>query len=257
MIPAHDDRPDAQPFLQHLEEFRRALIRSLLALAAGMLVCAPFAPQILGVLRKPLDASIQNPGLLLRSLEVSGAFSMSLLIAFWSGLLLASPFVVFFVGAFIFPGLTRREQKAVLNASGFAVALFATGVWCAYRYMLPLALQVMFGMHQWMGMAPEWTVSNYVVFSLQLLLAFGLVLEMPLLILVLGRLGILNSRQLRERRKLVIVAILIVAAVLTPPDVFSQLLMGLPLILLYEGCIWLIWLWEQKKAGREGTGSET
>jgi sec-independent protein translocase protein TatC len=246
---AHDeqDEEDAKPFLQHLEDLRKMLIRSFIALALGMAIVAPLAPQFLHFLKQPLKLVTSNPDTFLRSIEVSGAFNMSLLIAFWGGLLLAAPFAVFFVGSFIFPGLTRREQKAVLNSSGFAVLLFLAGVFMGYRVMLPMALKVMFGLHGWMGITAEWTVSSYIVFSIQLMLAFGLALELPLLVLVLGQIGVLNSQQLREKRKIVIIVILIIAAVLTPPDVFSQLLMGIPLMLLYELCIWLIWLKERKR----------
>jgi len=246
---AHDEQGerDAKPFLQHLEDLRTMLIRSFLALALGMLIVAPAAPQFLRFLKKPLLIVTSNPDTFLRSIEVSGAFNLSLLIAFWGGLLLAAPFVVFFVGGFIFPGLTRREQNVVRSSSGIAVFLFLAGVFLGYRMMLPVALKVMFGMHDWMGIAAEWTVSSYIVFSIQLMLAFGLALELPLLVLLLGQLGILTSSQLRDKRKIVIVIILVIAALLTPPDVFSQLLMGIPLILLYELCIWLIWLKERKK----------
>jgi sec-independent protein translocase protein TatC len=93
----------------------------------------------------------------------------------------------------------------------------------------------------------EWTVTSYVTFALQLLIGFGLVFELPTILLALGKLGIVSSLQLRSMRRHAIVIILIVAAALTPPDVFSQLLMALPLVGLYEMCIWLVWMDERRK----------
>jgi sec-independent protein translocase protein TatC len=168
----------------------------------------------------------------------------------WTGLLFSSPFLLLFIGAFIFPGLTQREKKAVIHASGFAVALFALGVWFGYHFTLPAALKMMFGMHTWLGIRAEWTITSYVTFALQLLIGFGLVFELPTILLALGKLGVVSSRQLRSVRRHAIVAILIVAAALTPPDVFSQMLMTLPLFGLYELCIWLIWMDERKKKRR-------
>lgn len=245
---AAPDGPGAKPFLAHLEDLRIALIRCVAALAAGMAIAVPLTPQIMAVLERPLRTVTDNPGQFLRSLEVAGAFTVSLKIALWAGLLFSSPFLLLFIGAFIFPGLTGKERRVVINASGFAVVLFVAGVLFGYVFTLPAALKIMFGMHGWLGIRPEWTVTSYVTFALQLLIGFGLVFEMPTILLTLGKLGIVSSLQLRTMRRHAIVIILIVAAALTPPDVFSQLLMTLPLVGLYELCIWLVRVDEQRRS---------
>jgi sec-independent protein translocase protein TatC len=244
---------DVKPFLAHLEDLRQTLIRCLVALAVGMGVAVPLMPRAMTWLKAPLRAVTDHPDQFLRSLDVSGAFSVSLNMALWTGLLFSAPFLLLFLGAFVFPGLTQQEQKVVLHAGGFAVALFALGVWFGYQFTLPAALTMMFGMHTWLGIRPEWTVTSYVTFALQLLIGFGLVFELPAILLVLGKLGIVRSLQLRSLRRHAIVVILIVAAALTPPDVFSQLLMAVPLIGLYELCIWLVWLDERKKEKGDAT----
>src|SRR5690606_15465410 len=114
-----------------------------------------------------------------------------------------------------------------------------------YHFTLPFALQAMFALHAWLGIMAEWTLTSYVTFSTQVLVAFGLAFELPVVILILGRLQIVTSQWLRTYRRHAIVVILIIAAVLTPPDVFTQMLMGIPLIAMYEACIWLIWSWER------------
>jgi sec-independent protein translocase protein TatC len=248
--PSDTAAPDGQgvkPFLAHLEDMRSTLIRCVVALAVGMAIAIPLTPQIMALLERPLRTVTDNPGQFLRSLEVAGAFTVSMKIALWAGLLFSSPFLLLFIGAFIFPGLTRKEKRAVINASGFAIVLFVAGVLFGYTFTLPAALKIMFGMHGWLGIRPEWTVTSYVTFALQLLIGFGLVFELPTILLTLGKLGIINSLQLRTMRRHAIVIILIVAAALTPPDVFSQLLMALPLVALYELCIWLVRLDERRK----------
>jgi len=247
--------PATKPFLDHLEDLRRTLIRSGAALAAGMLVVLPFAPQVLGLLKQPLAAAVPDPTRFLKTLEVTGAFSASLSIAFWGGLLLSAPLVVFFVGRFVWPGLTPRERRVVKQSLAFSAGLFVAGAALGYRAVLPVALKVLLDMNRWLGVEAVWTLNSYLAFAVQLLVGFGLAFQLPLVLLVLGRLGIVRSHQLRHYRRHAIVALLIVGAVITPgPDVFSQLLVAGPLILLYELCIWLVRAAEHRRAepaGRE------
>ena len=245
-------RVDVKPFLAHLEDLRKTLIQCVVALVGGMLIAFPLAPQIFTVLKIPLKGVTDNPDYFLRSLEVSGAFMVTLRIAFWAGLLMSAPLIVIFIGRFIFPGLTRREKDVVLQMSGVSVALFILGAMLGYWVTLPVALKVLFGMNEWLGVRAEWTVTSYVAFSTQLLIGFGLVFELPVVVLVLGRLGLLSSAQLREKRRLAIVMALILGAVLTPgPDVFSQLMMAIPLILLYEVCIWVLFYTEKGRVAEQ------
>ncbi len=248
MKAADDPAPETKSFLEHLEDLRGTIIRAAIALGVGILIVIPFIPTILELLKAPLTGLVEDPDRFLRSLEVVGAFNASMRIAFWSGLLVSAPIVIIILGGFIFPALTKREQSVVLKSSGFAVLLFAFGVFLGYRFTLPFALQAMFGLNTWLGVQAEWTLTSYVSFTTQLLIAFGLAFEMPVVVLILGRLGILSATQLRNGRKIAVIVILIVGAILTPPDVVSQLIMSIPLLLLYELCIWVVWMWE-KKAG--------
>jgi sec-independent protein translocase protein TatC len=245
--PPEEER-DVKPFLDHLEDLRRMLIRCLAVLGMGMLVCLPFAPRILAILTGPLEKVVGDPSRFLRSLEVVGAFAVTLRIGFWGGLLLSVPFLFLFIGEFVFPGLTRREKDLALKACGFALGLFVVGVLIGYFITLPIAIGLMFRWHAWLGVQAEWVITSYVAFASQLLIGFGLAFELPVLVLVLGKLGILNSAQLRSKRRHVVVLLLVIAMILTPPDVFTQLIMALPLILLYEFCIWIVWADERRAA---------
>jgi sec-independent protein translocase protein TatC len=240
---AHDRE---RPFVEHLEDLRRTLIRCLVALVAGMLVAIPLTPWILDVLRRPLVGIGKDPAVFLRILKVAGGFSLATQVAVWSGVLLSAPAMVMAIGGFIFPGLTVREKRVVRQSAVLAVGLFAAGVVFCYFTTLPVTLQMMFGINSWIGETTEFIdYADYVGFALKLLLGFGLAFEMPVVMLALGSIGLITSEQLRNTRRYAVVAILIVAAVLTPPDVFSQVLMALPLLLLYEIGIWLVRAREQ------------
>lgn len=245
-----DDGLEAKPFLEHLEDFRNMCIRCVLALVAGILICLPFSPYILYWIKAPLNRVISNPDLFLRSIEVAGAFSLTMRIALWSGVLISAPFLLWFIGQFVFPGLLVQERKVIQKALGFAVLLFVVGVAVGYFITLPVALTMMLRMHEWLSIQAEWTVNSYAAFVLHLLIAFGVAFEMPVVLLVLGRMHILSSRDLRSKRRHVIVILFLVAMVLTPPDVFTQVVMALPLILLYEFCVWLLWFWERRAGER-------
>lgn len=242
---------EMKPFLAHLEDLRLVLLRCAVVLAAGTGLAIAYTPRILAILKAPLGRVVENPDTFLRSMEVVGAFTATMRIGLWSGLVLSAPFLVIIIGAYLLPAMTPSERRAVGGVGAFGVVLFLFGVWMGYRFTLPFALQTLFAMHGWLGIQAEWTITSYVTFATQLLVAFGLAFELPVVLLILGRLRIISSRWLRTYRRHAIIVILILGAVLTPPDVFSQLLMSVPLVLLYELCIWIVWSWERARRAEE------
>jgi sec-independent protein translocase protein TatC len=175
---------------------------------------------------------------------------VALRIIFWSGLIISSPFIVLAVGAFVFPGLTPVEKGVVYRGACFAVAMFAVGVGVGYAVTLPMAVRLMLAVNRWMGVQAEFIeLGDYVSFFLKLLLAFGLTFQLPVVVVALGYVGLVSSRQLRDGRRHVCVGLLVLAMILTPPDPLTQLVMALPLVALYEGCIWLVWMHERRHAG--------
>ena len=249
------DEGDLKPFLAHLEDLRVVLIRSALAVALGMGVALPLTPWILRVLRAPLAGLVENPDSFLWSIEVAGAFTSTMRIAMWSGLVLAAPLLVIIVGAYLMPALTPRERQSMGGVGVLSILLFAGGVWLGYRFTLPFALSAMFALHGWLGVQPQWTLTSSVTFTTQTLIAFGLAFEIPVVLLILGRLGIISSDKLRAYRRHALVAALVVGAVLTPPDVFSQMILAGPLIVMYEATIWIVWGWE-RSARRSAAGPD-
>ena len=152
----------------------------------------------------------------------------------------------------MFPGLKAIEKKVIVRSSGFVVILFAAGVSLGYFVTLPIALKMLMWWNDYMEATPLWTLPKYITFCTQIIMAFGLVFQMPVIILILGKMGLVTAQQLREKRRHVIVLLLVLAMLLTPPDVFTQLIMAGPLVILYELCIWMLRALERKKAKLEG-----
>jgi sec-independent protein translocase protein TatC len=172
--------------------------------------------------------------------EPSAAIKMWLTVSFFGGLLLSLPAVVFIIGLFVMPGVRNLERKVMGRIAFFSGGLFLLGIGMGYKITLPLALGLMLKIGGALGGESIWFYNRYIAFALQLLLGFGIAFQLPVVILILGKMGLVNSTQLREKRRHVIVGLLILAMVLTPPDVMTQLLMAAPLILLYEFCIWFL-----------------
>jgi len=239
------DKP--KPFLQHLEELRWTILWSLTALVAAMLVCLPLAPFIFRRLCAPLSKVTAHPEMFLRSLEITGAFSIALQLVVWSGVILSAPVILLLIGRFVFPGLTGQERKMARVAGVLAFFLFILGVALGYFLTLPIALKIFFRIHAWLGVQAEWTAPSYINFSMQLLLLFGLAFELPMVIMALGYFKIISSAFLRSKRRHAIVVILVLAMVLTPgPDVISQVVMAVPMFMLYELSVWVVWLFERR-----------
>ncbi|MBE3589546.1 MAG: twin-arginine translocase subunit TatC [Firmicutes bacterium] len=219
------------PLESHLEELRYRLIVSLVAVAAGVAAAWFRAPWLLHEVVRRLDSRLVfvQPG---------EAFSAVLNIAIVAGLALASPVVLYQLVAFVVPGLTPRERRLLYAALPAAAVLFFCGAAFAYVYLVPFAWRFLLGFAT-PDVQPFITVSAFLSFLLGLVVPVGLVFEWPLVVLALARLGLVSPRALRSGRRLAYLLILIVAGAVTPPDVTSQMLVSLPLFVLYEAGILL------------------
>lgn len=220
---------------EHLDELRGRLIKVLIFVALLTIGSFLGADWMLAWLLKP--APFQNQSL--TSLQPAGVFVQSLRLALLAGVILALPILLHQVWRFISPGLQRKEQRVLLISLYAGTLLFGVGVLFAYYYVVPNALDFFWKYSQHLGVTPNWTIDYYLNFVLMFLISFGIAFELPLVLLLLIRFGVLTSEWLAAKRPHVIVLIAILAAALTPPDVVSQLMLGVPLWLLFEISLFL------------------
>ena len=243
LISNPDERNDPpRPLLEHLMALRDMLVFAAVSWAICVVVACVFSPQILAWLKSPAAESEE----MLQGLDLTSGFSTMMSIALWGGTAIAFPFIVYSVLRFVFPALTRREKAVLLTVLVTGSALFTVGVGLAYGKTLPLVVSAFQSINEWVGL-PVTTIriEGYISIVLKTVIAFGLVFQMPLVLFVLGWFGIVTSEGLRAKRRFAIVLSFVVAMFLTPPDPMSQLMMAIPLCLLYELSIWAVWLRER------------
>jgi sec-independent protein translocase protein TatC len=323
----HPDEAEGGPvktFLEHLEDLRWVLIKSLVALGVAVLLCLLAGNYVVQIVKWPLTrAGVSWPGtnqivavsfgtnrlgvfqltakeqktlelgtnrfvsvqveplvigtnrvlgwrarsdpaaiadaqrlnIDLINLGPAGGFVVAFQVAIYGGTVLASPFIFYFVAAFIFPALKLRERKYIYRGLAFGGGLFLTGVAFCYFILMPLALSAAQMYSRWLGFgALQWRAEDYISFVCKFLLGMGLGFELPVVILTLVKIGVLDYHTLSKARRYMIVINLILGAVLTTPEVFTQIVMFVPLQALYEITVWIAWYWDrrdQKRAARE------
>jgi len=328
MADEHDaERPDdeqeggpVKSFLEHLEDLRWVLIKSVVSLSVAMLLCLIAGNYVVQILKWPLErAKISYPGtnqvvtvtygtnklgvfqltpqqettlalgtnrfvavqiepqmlgtnrvlgwqanpdplaaeqakhlrIDLVNLGPTGGFVVAFQAAFYGGMVLASPLIFYFVISFIFPALKMREQKYVHQGLLYGGGLFLSGVSFCYFFLMPFALAASQRYSDWLGFSAfQWKAEDYISFVCRFMLGMGLGFEMPVVILTLVKIGVLNYRMLSNGRRYMIVINLLLGAVLTTPEVLTQIIMFVPLQLLYEISIWVTWYWERRDRKR-------
>ena len=228
--------------LGHLVELRRRLIRGVIAVAITTMVSFAFAPQIFDILKAP--AGDFDP-IFIEMTEMIGTYMR---VSLFSGLILAMPYLTYELVMFISPGLTSREKRYVYLILPWIGLMFAAGVVFAYFILIPPATK--FLIHFGSEIAtPQIKIGNYISVVTRLILAIGLIFEMPVLTTFLSRLGIITPKWLSDKRRIAIVFAFILAAIITPTfDPVNQSLVALPLIVLYEMSIWLAKLVYKRKS---------
>ena len=235
-----DDAPeDDEPMtlLGHLGELRRRLTRVVIAVILGFFACYSVAEPMYDWLLIPLKANLPPNGQL-TFLSPQGLFFVYMKLALLASVFLTSPFAFYQLWAFIAPGLYRAEKRAILPLSLLSALFFLSGAAFCYFMVFPVAFEFFMSFATDV-IVPMISVDEYLSFVVKLLLAFGLVFEMPLFSYFLSRMGLLTPQAMRRHRKYAVLAIFIVAAILTPPDVFSQCLMAAPMLVLYEVSVYV------------------
>jgi sec-independent protein translocase protein TatC len=310
-----DEGGPVKPFLEHLEDLRWVLIKAVVAVALGMLLCLIGAKQVMEVLKWPLVKADRwrqdtgqevtfffgtnlvgkvKPGVtnvgsfnlgsntvlaleltpvqigsnwilafqpttnqslidhantrrtLLINLSPVGGFWVAFQVAMYGGIVLAAPYLIFIIGGFVLPALKIREKKYVLRGFLLGTGLFLLGVAFCYFALMPVALKASYGYSEWLGFsADQWRAEDYISFVCKFMLGMGLGFEMPVVLLVLVKIGVLSYSRLKAMRRYMIVINLILGAVLTTPEVVTQVLMFIPLQGMYELSVWMAGYWEK------------
>lgn len=228
---------------EHLEELRRCLIKSILAVLFGFLLSYQFVDRVFGWVVAPLTARLE-PGQSLIGTGVAEAFFMEIKVALVAGIFLASPAIFYQVWRFVAPGLHPHEKRLVVPFVLATSFFFLGGALFCYWVVLPLAFVYFLEQYRSLGVAPEIRIGEYFSFFFRMVFAFGLAFELPVLTLFFARLGLLDHRTLWRHGRYAVVVIFVVAAMLTPgPDVVSQLLLAVPLLLLYGLSIGVAYVW--------------
>lgn len=239
------------PLLDHLIELRRRLLLSVLALAVAFVACLYFAKPIFAFLVQPLLRAGQGK---IIYTDVFEAFFVELKVAFFASTMVAFPIIANQLWQFVAPGLYAKEKRAFLPFLLMTPVLFTAGAALAYYVAMPVALKFLLGFQGDVGGVQQEAlpaVGNYLSFVTKFIFGFGVAFLLPVLLMLLEKAGIVTLAQLRSGRRYAIVAVAVIAAVLTPPDVVSQFLLGVPLALLYELALLMIWLTNRRGSEAE------
>jgi sec-independent protein translocase protein TatC len=237
------------PLIDHLIELRTRIIRSLLALLVGFLVCFYFADEILGFLIRPLKQAFPEGEGQLIFTQIPEVFFVELKVGLFAGFMVSFPVIANQLWAFVAPGLYAREKKAFLPFLIATPVLFLGGAALAYFVVMPTAFRFFLGFGGEAGglqVQALPSAGEYLNLVMQFILAFGLTFLLPLLLLLLHRAGLITRAQMAAARRYVIVGIFVLAAIVTPPDPGSQIILALPLMALFEASLLLMRLQERK-----------
>lgn len=323
VIELESEQKGAKSFLEHLEELRQALLRSLIAVGVALVLCLLFVDKLVGIVEYPLrnidlfekpkptvsfeigstrlgpyavtreqfsglppgetphvvfrveaaKVGEQQVAALRLMPEATGpeasplrvrlhnfgpaeGFFVAFHVAIYSSLVLSAPFWMYFLGSFIMPALKQRERRALFPWLGWSLFLFLFGVLSTYFILLPIALRASVAYSDLLGFEGlDWRADDYISFVTHFVFGMGLGFQFPVVLLFLVKLGILSHAQLAKYRRHVCVACFILGAVLTTPEVITQVAMAIPLYILYEACIWIAWYWEWKKRKAEAAAN--
>jgi len=227
--------------LDHLRELRKRLLWSVIAVAITTLTCFFFVEDIFSILKEPVG------DINLIFIEMTEGFSTYMRVSLAAGLVLAMPFLVYQFLMFVLPALTRRERKMVFIILPVVTIMFAGGVYFGYRYLIPPAAGFLLNFGTELA-EPQIRMSNYVNFITRLLIAIGIMFELPVVTSFLARMGIITSKWLADRRRMMIIFSFVIAAIITPtPDAVNQSIVAGTMVVLYEISIWAARLVQRRR----------
>lgn len=228
-----EDSGIQESFLSHLYELRDRVIKSVLAIIVVFVCLVYWAPDIFHLFAQPLLQALPAGGKMIVT-DVTGSFFVPMKVTMLVAFLIALPVVMYQLWAFVAPGLYLHERKLILPLAISSYSLFIIGMAFAYFLVFPTVFKFMASYNVPLGAEMSTDVDNYLSFAMTTFLAFGITFEVPVVVVVLVRMGMVSLEKLKEIRPYVIVGAFVISAIVTPPDVLSQLLLAVPMTLLYE-----------------------
>jgi sec-independent protein translocase protein TatC len=236
-----------ETFISHLVELRDRIIRAGIAVIVVFVGLVYWAPDIFRLLARPLMMNLPKDGKMIVT-DVTGSFFVPMKVTMLVAFVIALPIVLYQIWAFVAPGLYQHEKKLVVPLVGSSYILFLCGMAFAYFVVFPTIFRVMAHYNAPLGAEMTTDIDNYLSFVLTMFLAFGVTFEVPIVVVILVRMGVVTIQKLKQVRPYVVVGAFVISAVVTPPDVFSQLILAIPLIVLYEAGIIAARLFVNKSA---------
>lgn len=227
----HED--GSMPLLDHLEELRLRLFHVLGAFLITSVICFTFSSFLVDILLLPAKGYVPN----LNFLKPTEAFMVHIKVSLIAGFLIASPYIFYQIWLFVMPGLYPHEKRLIIPLAFISLVFFIGGVCFSYFGVIRFGLRFLMGFAT-EQLHPMISIDSYITFSTRLFLAFGIIFELPLVLLLLNQIGLVSVDTLKSKRPVAVVGIFVTSALITPPDVITQILLGFPLIFLYELSIW-------------------
>ncbi len=242
-----DAKEKQMPFTEHLEELRIRLFKIIGSVGGFGLIAYFFHEKILAFIKIPKPPEVE-----LISLAPTQLFIVSIKLSFYAGAVVSIPVIVYQFWQFIAPGLFPKERKLVFPIIFFTIFCFSIGAVFAFLVIIPYGLDFLMAF-EIEDIVAKWSIDKYIDFVTMMVLVFGIVFELPLLALFFGKVGLINEKMMRKYRKGFVLVALILGAVLTPPDGFTQIALAIPLVILYEVSIYLVKMVQKKKKEKEDT----
>ncbi len=254
-IETRDEHGDVvKPFLDHMEDLRRMIIKCVIVLGICMVAAFYFRQDLMYLLRHPVHLASVKVGeqIKLRSDNVVESFMISLKLAFYAGMIFSLPFILYFIAEFVLPALTKREKRLLLPGFLLGLIFFLAGATASYLYIMPDMLAFFYKDAKGLNIEPFWTWRNYSSVFSWLTIGFGFMCELPLIVLLLAGVGIINHQMLASTRRYAFIGIMVLAAIVAPtPDPVTFAALAAPVLLMYEGCIWVVKLLESRRQERQ------
>jgi sec-independent protein translocase protein TatC len=239
---------DVKPFLDHLEDLRGTLFKMALTLVVAVGVCFIWNQELFSFLQRPLLVNGLNPNDVLVSHDVIGPFMASLSVSFYAGLVVAFPILIYFLGEFVLPAMTDKEKKYATPAIVIGFILFIAGAWFCFYQIVPTMVKFLSDWGLARGIKTQYAVMNYFKLVTLMSLVFGLLCQIPVVMVSLHAVGIVTYEWIRSTRMYAYAGILVLCGVVSPaPDIPSLVMITLPIMALYEICIWVIYFLEKRK----------